>query len=663
MRILLSILAVVTAGAAVPSSPAGVPPSNCCVPHARPGCDNPQCMLAVCQQLPHCCNVTWDAVCANMAQNLCGTLCSGQPIQDLLATSDDGPTVVQFGSPAIPSIPPDFFYPGSAPFISPIVLTGKPFDVLMFDADTTISRLNDPVLPIDLPGAFGQVPIELVSLNLVSINPITVNGIQPPQQWDVTVTLSDVLPPPGNLQAQKTHHNGGTFSAQFFVQPRFTFTRIDDPSMIRVLDTGEIPLPALQLNVNGGQWVHAVNPDLNVVTPSQGSQWIPGIVETIPGDILSQQEATFTAQSVPSGVTHNVCPAYFKQGRCEVTAKGMPAGAVPCGVINNGNGTKTINAPFAMTARFRDNCACCEFRQYVKGEFTLKGKKVPKLLEPGVLLDKNVFKEDGFGAVVPAGANQHYGHRDDPNNPLGDRYLNPANRATGCNYAGTDAPGWYNVKNGTAYSIDLTFRGQILDTCNQVTLLPIHEWTVNCAGVALGGPDPLVEVLIETVINGRGAVLGVYRYPGQVLTVIGSISNGLGTPPIDAAEVDISVAGLAVIDAPEPGPLPHSVNVEGGATAHALYDFDYPPGSPPIVHVSFAYGPETQEFDVPVGAPCPADFDGDGSVGIVDFLTLLGAWGPCPVPCPPCPADLDGDCTVGIIDFLTLLGTWGPCPP
>ncbi len=29
-------------------------------------------------------------------------------------------------------------------------------------------------------------------------------------------------------------------------------------------------------------------------------------------------------------------------------------------------------------------------------------------------------------------------------------------------------------------------------------------------------------------------------------------------------------------------------------------------------------------------APCPADLDGDGNVGVADFLELLGAWGPCP---------------------------------
>ena len=51
---------------------------------------------------------------------------------------------------------------------------------------------------------------------------------------------------------------------------------------------------------------------------------------------------------------------------------------------------------------------------------------------------------------------------------------------------------------------------------------------------------------------------------------------------------------------------------------------------------------------------CPADFDGDGAVGITDFLFLLVEWGG--------PAgDLDGDCTTGITDFLQLLAAWGPC--
>ncbi|MHC4127606.1 MAG: choice-of-anchor B family protein [Planctomycetota bacterium] len=56
----------------------------------------------------------------------------------------------------------------------------------------------------------------------------------------------------------------------------------------------------------------------------------------------------------------------------------------------------------------------------------------------------------------------------------------------------------------------------------------------------------------------------------------------------------------------------------------------------------------------------PGDIDGDGTVGVNDFLLLLAGWGPCPDPCPPsCAADFDGDCTVGVNDFLILLANWG----
>jgi hypothetical protein len=55
---------------------------------------------------------------------------------------------------------------------------------------------------------------------------------------------------------------------------------------------------------------------------------------------------------------------------------------------------------------------------------------------------------------------------------------------------------------------------------------------------------------------------------------------------------------------------------------------------------------------------CPWDLDGDGFIGITDFLSGLAQWGTDPGG----PPDFDGDGDVGILDFLELLIHWGPCP-
>jgi hypothetical protein len=55
----------------------------------------------------------------------------------------------------------------------------------------------------------------------------------------------------------------------------------------------------------------------------------------------------------------------------------------------------------------------------------------------------------------------------------------------------------------------------------------------------------------------------------------------------------------------------------------------------------------------------PGNLDGDGTVGVVDFLALLGFWGHCP---DPCLADLDRDGDVGVLDFLHYWPT-GTNPP
>ena len=59
-------------------------------------------------------------------------------------------------------------------------------------------------------------------------------------------------------------------------------------------------------------------------------------------------------------------------------------------------------------------------------------------------------------------------------------------------------------------------------------------------------------------------------------------------------------------------------------------------------------------------SPCPADIDGDGTVGGADLSLLLGNWGPCSGN--GCAGDLDGNGIVSGADLTLLLGSWGLCP-
>jgi probable HAF family extracellular repeat protein len=67
--------------------------------------------------------------------------------------------------------------------------------------------------------------------------------------------------------------------------------------------------------------------------------------------------------------------------------------------------------------------------------------------------------------------------------------------------------------------------------------------------------------------------------------------------------------------------------------------------------------PVTIIFRVGIEDNCPADLDGDNTVGGDDLGILLGAWGPAPGNA----ADLDGNGAVDADDLGRLLAAWGPC--
>ena len=56
-------------------------------------------------------------------------------------------------------------------------------------------------------------------------------------------------------------------------------------------------------------------------------------------------------------------------------------------------------------------------------------------------------------------------------------------------------------------------------------------------------------------------------------------------------------------------------------------------------------------------ARMPADFNGDGSVNLIDLNVVLAAWGPCPLPPTFC-ADIDGNAAVDLADLNLVLASW-----
>ncbi len=171
-------------------------------------------------------------------------------------------------------IPPDFFDPGSLPFDGPVELEGNP--QAGDGMDTIIRRLDKAELPA--VGDTDTIPIEIVELRLVSTQPIQVEfSSGPPELWDVEVQLDPLAPPgPGSMTIERGLVDpGGTFDSFLPIQPLFTFTKVGDPSEVRVLDA-EGGLPPSTLNsLMSVPWVYVL-PDYTVLLPeARGNRFFP----------------------------------------------------------------------------------------------------------------------------------------------------------------------------------------------------------------------------------------------------------------------------------------------------------------------------------------------------------------------------------------------------
>lgn len=160
------------------------------------------------------------------------------------------------------------------------------------------------------------------------------------------------------------------------------------------------------------------------------------------------------------------------------------------GILRGGLGT--VGESFEVRVEWRDAppisggeassyCAaeCGEYHQFVMGHalssVNADGsdlKDVSAKVFGGLPLDPGVFREDG----LDGNPNARYGHRDEK--PTMNEQYEPT-RATGTKYVGKDFP---YVSTGTYADIDLTFRGDVVDKCNQ-TVLASNTWQVQYRGI------------------------------------------------------------------------------------------------------------------------------------------------------------------------------------
>jgi len=190
------------------------------------------------------------------------------------------------------------------------------------------------------------------------------------------------------------------------------------------------------------------------------------------------------------GIFGVCCPAGFNtptrrsgNTRCPDNTNSLcpPAGRAKAGEV------------FYMRASFSsgEGCACsrCEYRQYVRGEFKINGKRCRhRLVNPRtgrrIFMSKSSYREDAVRVTWPSGPITRYGDRNARRSDI-DRY--EPDQHTGCAYQGIDFPGILDLNPGDRFVIDLKFEGRIIET-GTGRIMRRRRWRVYYAGVWPAAP-------------------------------------------------------------------------------------------------------------------------------------------------------------------------------
>ena len=149
---------------------------------------------------------------------------------------------------------------------------------------------------------------------------------------------------------------------------------------------------------------------------------------------------------------------------------------IPTGTLAATMTGSKLGTTFSMVGDFNSaipcTCACGEYRQYVRGSFTAGGSPVTHTIGPGVTLHPTTFQLDGNATTA-----NYFGRR---NYRTTYSHFEP-DQAGGCQFQGNDIPG-ISGGSGTALTVNLDFRGELIDTCSGNAVLTSRSWSVVGSG-------------------------------------------------------------------------------------------------------------------------------------------------------------------------------------
>lgn len=243
-----------------------------------------------------------------------------------------------------------------------------------------------------------------------------------------------------------------------------------------------------------------------------------------------------------------------------------------------------VAAEFAATD---DACGAGEYRQYVRGEFRVENRRIPKLVCVGRELRPDIFQEDGCAypgpppnadpSIVGAYGYRANGSGNNPRRPEEDYTPGSQN---GCNYWMADSPGLFPAAppppRQLTYTVDLYFRGDLIDVLTGQTLQS-KSWRVFGQTTVSGDSAALSQA---AGLEGDERIIAVTARRDKasgMLDVHVDIARPVGRPPFDMTGIAVTLrddAGHAV-----PAGEPLAAELVGSAGGRITLIYPVQPGA------------------------------------------------------------------------------------